>query len=82
MSFPGSPYEAYQSPTRRRPSQSSVLLREPPAPVAESEESSGDSSSDDDVQILKVAPVVEPQAPVQRRTVSGGNRGTRKRPSC
>lgn len=80
MSFPGSPYEVYQSPTRRRTSQSSVLLRDPPAPVAESEESSDDTSSDDEVQILKVAPVAEHQSPVQRRTVSG-TRGTRKRPS-
>lgn len=81
MSFPGSPYESYQSPTRRRPSQSSVMLREPPATLAESEESSEDSSSDDEVQILKVAPVAEQQSPVQRRTVSGGNRSTRTRSS-
>lgn len=85
MSFPGSPYQAYQSPTRRRTSQSSVQLQEAPAPAAaESDDSSEASSSDDDVQIVKVAKVAkvaERQAPTQKRTVSGGSRGTRKRTS-
>ncbi|CAG7926623.1 unnamed protein product [Penicillium olsonii] len=84
MSFPGSPYQAYQSPTRRRTSQSSVQTQEGPAPAAAESEDSEDTSSDDSVQIVKVAKVAkvaERQAPVQKRTVSGGGRSTRKRTS-
>lgn len=85
MTFPGSPYNAYPSPTRRRTSQSSVQPQEAPAPAAaQSEDSSESSSSDDEVQIVKVAKVAkvaERQAPTQKRTVSGGSRGTRKRTS-
>lgn len=91
MSFPGSPYQAYQSPTSRRPSQSAPQSQPQPQPQpqaraaaqSESEESSEEESesSDDEVQIVKVTKVAERPVPIQRRTVSGGRGGTRKRTS-
>ncbi|KAJ5860575.1 uncharacterized protein N7529_007885 [Penicillium soppii] len=89
MSFPSSPYAAYQSPTRRRTSQSSTQppaqpqTRAPAAAASESEESSEEESesSEDEVQIVKASKVAERPTPVQRSKVSGGRGGTRKRTS-